>query len=62
MRLVPELFISFKKTLNEVKASVQYLVSICFGSPQPVHTVKATKLNVDPETFSFLIFQKKVWD
>ena len=53
----PNLF-AFEKALYEVKASVQDLVSVCFGSPE-LHTIKTSCITfqtADPDILLILFF------
>ena len=62
-RLIPDLFLLFKKALYEIKAVVSTLVSLYSGSPGLGHTKKANGIKfqtVEPEICSILIFQKRV--
>ena len=64
-RLVPDLFLYFKKTLCEIKARVSTLMSIYVGSPRLRHTIKVNCikcLTIDPGICSILIFKERVWD
>ena len=57
---------AFKKALHKVKASGQHpSFKIYLGRPPLRHTIKTNCIifqTVDPETYSILIFYKRVWD
>ena len=64
-RLVPDLFLYFKKALYKAKASGQHLSLMYFGSPrlqQTIKTISITFQTVDPEICPTFIFYKRFWD
>ena len=63
-RLVPDPFFFFKKALYKVKASaLQLSLNILRYLPQLGILLKQTAKNfIDQETYSILIFKKRVWE
>ena len=64
-RLVPDLFLFFKKALHKVQTSGLELGFTLFREPQIKDTIKTNfrKLQtIDPEIYSILTFQKGVWE
>ena len=63
-RLVPELFLFYKKAIRKVKASGQYLSFNTFWYTS-ISTYKKnfiTSQDVDQEICSILILYKRIWD
>ena len=64
-RLVPDLFLVFRKALCEVKARVLQLSFNIFLQPSTWHIIKRNYIelqNIDPEICSILFFKKRVWE
>ena len=64
-RLVPDLFLFFKKAQYEVKASGLQLSFVILRKSSTCHTIKINCIKlqiIDPEICSILIFQKRIWD
>ena len=64
-RLIPDLFLFFKKALYKAKASGLQLGFTIFRQPLNQYTIKANFIKlqtIDPEIYSILIFQSRVWE
>ena len=64
-RLVPDLFLFFKKALYEVKAIGLQLSFNIFQQSSTWHKIKTNCIKLqtnDPEICSILIFEKRVWE
>ena len=64
-RLVPELFLLFKKALYEIKASGLQISFNIFWQSLTWRTIKTDCIKlqtIDPEISSILIFQKTIWE
>ena len=64
-KLVPDGFLFFRKALYQVKASGLQIDFTVFRLPSNQHTIETNCLklySIDPEIWSNLIFQKRVWE